>query len=231
MHPLIAQPYGNGNGSADISINTRYRALDAIPFKKSIQFDMEMWHWADVIVNYAPVTMWYMKPGGTSNRGEETKLAKIPITTKRGDIYENAPISEGRLEGENLDATSKGGHISGQSMDLWSERRQLWWTDGKPGSELTVTFAIKEAGKKRISAIVTCAYDYGKVDIGINGEWVAKGVDCYADPGVSVKTVDLGVVDLKQGNNTFDVKIVGSNERMGNTRYMFGLDCLDVKMP
>jgi hypothetical protein len=229
MHPLIAQPYGNGNGSPDISINTRYRALDAIPFKKSIQFDMEMWHWADVIVNYAPVTMWYMKPGGTSNRGEETKLAQIPVTTKRSDIYENVPISEGRLEGEMLDSSVTGGRVTGQSMELWSEGRQLWWIDGKPEAVLMVIFFMKEAGKRHLTATVTCAVDYGKVDIGINGEWTVKGFDCFAEPGVSTKTVDLGVVDLKKGANALNVKIVGKNDHMHGERYMFGLDCIDIQ--
>jgi len=230
-NPFVAQPYGNGNCSSDIAINTRYRALDVIPFRKSIQFDMEMWHWADVIVNYAPISMWYMKPGGTSNRGEETTLAQLPVVTKRQDIYGVVAISEGRIEAETLDTDATGGRITGQSMDVWSDRRQVWWTDGKPGSELTVTFHMKEAGKRRLTACVTCAIDYAIVDMGVNGEWLAKDVDGFGASGVTVKTVDLGTVDLKKGANTLNVKIVGKNERMHNDRYMFGLDYIDVKMP
>jgi len=231
MHPFITQPYGNGNCAPDIAINTRYRALDAIPFKKSIQFDMEMWHWAHTIVNYAPVTMWYMKPGGTSNRGPEVDLAQLAVVTKRQDIYGIHTISEGRVEGETLDSDTTGGRITGQSMDVWSDRRQMWWTDGKPGSELTVPFYMKEAGKRRLTVCMTCAIDYAKVDLGINGEWLVKAADGFGENGVTVKTVDLGVIDLKKGANTLNVKIVGRNERMRDDRYMFGLDYIDVKMP
>ncbi|MCL2105092.1 MAG: DUF2961 domain-containing protein [Kiritimatiellaeota bacterium] len=231
MHPLIAQPYGSGNGSADISINTRYRALDAIPFRTGIQFDMEMWHWADVIVNYAPVTMWYMKPGGVSNRGPEPELAQLLAVTKRQDIYGITAISEGRIEGETLDASAAGGRTTVQGgRDVWSDTRQIWWIDNKPGNELTVTFHMKEAGRRKLTATVTCAIDYAIVDIGVNGEWIAKGFDGFND-GVITKPVELGVVDLKQGANTLNVKIAGKNERMQGDSHMFGLDCLDVKMP
>ncbi|MCL1921874.1 MAG: DUF2961 domain-containing protein [Kiritimatiellaeota bacterium] len=230
MHPLIAQPYGNGNCSPDISINTRYRALDAIPFRKSIQFDMEMWHWADVIINYAPVTMWYMKPGGTSNRSAEAELAQMPVVTKRQDIYGVTAIAEGRLEGEALDSATTGGRTTGQSRELWSDGRQMWWIDGKPGAELTVPFHMKEAGPRKLTLCLTCAVDYGIVDLGINGQRLAS-FDGFVERDVITKTVELGTVNLKKGENTLNVKITGANERMQGGRYMFGLDYIDVKMP
>ena len=230
MHPFIAQPYGNGNGAPDIAINTRYRSLDAIPFRKSIQFDMEMWHWSDCVVNYAPVTMWYMKPGGTSNRGDETALVQLPVTTKRSDIVESPVISDGRVEGEALDATSTGGRVTSQGgREVWSGDRQIWWIDGKPGAELAVILNMKEAGKRHLTVTVTCAIDYGIVDFGINGAWSVKGFDGFVPSGVITKTVDLGVVDLKKGVNTLNVKIAGKNEKMHGTQYMFGLDCIDLK--
>ena len=44
--PFHAQPEGGGQSAGGFSVNYRYRALDAIPFTKSFQFDMELWHWA-----------------------------------------------------------------------------------------------------------------------------------------------------------------------------------------
>ena len=65
--PFHAQPDGRGNLAVGFSVNSRYRALDAIPFTKQIKFDMELWHWADTQVNYAPSTFWYARPGATCN--------------------------------------------------------------------------------------------------------------------------------------------------------------------
>ena len=233
QHPFITQPYGNGNSSSDISMNMRYRDLDAIPFRKSIQFDMELWHWADTIINYAPSAAWYMKPGGTSNRKDEVALAQIPVATRRKDIYEDKPISEGRLEGELLDFSATRGNVKGQGgRDVWSAHSQLWWiNNGGPGAEMTVTFSMKEAGKRHLAICVTCAVDYGKFDMGINGDWIVNGFDGFVESGVITKTIDLGTVDLKAGTNTINVKITGTNEKSTGDRYMFGIDYLDVKMP
>lgn len=63
-HPFISQPDGSGNNAPGYSVNLRYRCLDAIPFTKSLRFDMELYHWRDAIMNYAPVSFWYIRPRG-----------------------------------------------------------------------------------------------------------------------------------------------------------------------
>jgi len=230
QNPFLAQPYGGGNSKPDLAINTRYRGLDAIPFTKSIQFDMEMWHWADTIVNYAMTTTWYMKPGGTFNRGDETALAQLPPATTRRDIYDIKPISEGRIEGEDLDSSATSGRTTVHTRDVWSNERQMTWIENKPGAVLTVPFFAAEDGKRRVSVTVSTAADYAIVDMGINGEWSVKGFDGFLERGVEVKAVDLGVIELKKGENRLNVKIVGANEKMPTVRYLFGLDCIDIKM-
>ena len=51
--PFHAQPYGHGANKIDMAVNSRYRSLDAIPFTKSIEFNMELWHSHATTVNYA----------------------------------------------------------------------------------------------------------------------------------------------------------------------------------
>ncbi len=60
-HPFIAQPIGDGNMNAGLTINLRYRSLDAIPFKESIKVDMELWHHTVTAVDYGITTYWYAK--------------------------------------------------------------------------------------------------------------------------------------------------------------------------
>ncbi|MBI9065258.1 MAG: DUF2961 domain-containing protein, partial [Marinilabiliaceae bacterium] len=43
--PFIAQPVGDGNRSPGLTVNSRWRSLDVIPFNQSLKFDMEIWHW------------------------------------------------------------------------------------------------------------------------------------------------------------------------------------------
>jgi len=46
-HPFIGQPIGKANliTEGGITVNSRLRGLDAIPFSKSLRFDMEQWSW------------------------------------------------------------------------------------------------------------------------------------------------------------------------------------------
>jgi hypothetical protein len=74
-----AQPSGDGNLVPGFTVNCRYRALDAVPFKKSIKFDMELWHWARTKMSYAPTTFWYARPGDTWDVKPDAEEAKRPV--------------------------------------------------------------------------------------------------------------------------------------------------------
>ena len=86
-HPFLAQPIGIGQGrplredfARRNAVNVRNRALDAIPFTKSIRFHMEMWHWAeDSKLDFAPLACWYMRPGGKVNHGADPAAVQRPV--------------------------------------------------------------------------------------------------------------------------------------------------------
>ncbi len=96
-HPFLAQPLGIGQGrpiAQDLprrnAVNVRTRALDAIPFTKSIRFHMEMWHWLeDISLDFAPLACWYMRPGGKANHGANPAAVgrrvrvDVPIATAK----------------------------------------------------------------------------------------------------------------------------------------------------
>ena len=81
-----AQPSGEGNLEPGFTVNVRYRSLDAIPFNKSIRFDMELWHWAKTVMNYAPTTIWYARPGATWDVEPNPTEAKRPVPRSVEDI-------------------------------------------------------------------------------------------------------------------------------------------------
>ena len=76
--PFCNQPLVHP-GNFGHTTNTRTRSLDAIPFTKSLKFDMEIWHWAACKMDYAVATYWYGLPGATSNRGPEPEEAAAPL--------------------------------------------------------------------------------------------------------------------------------------------------------
>ena len=57
-HPFVAQPLGDGcYAHIGLAPNTRVRSLDAIPFIWRLRFDMELFDWSNIHLNYAPITL------------------------------------------------------------------------------------------------------------------------------------------------------------------------------
>ncbi len=61
-HPLMAQPAGAGNFHPGMSVNMRYRILDAIPFTESLKADIEMWHWVKTTIDFSATAYYYIMP-------------------------------------------------------------------------------------------------------------------------------------------------------------------------
>lgn len=225
--PFHAQPEGGGNLAGGYATNSRYRSLDAIPFKKSLKFDMEVWHWADTKVNYAPTTFWYALPGTKCNVVPAPNDAALPVARVKTDVAPAFRI-EGAIEGEALRVVeSSGGKVEPQTGGFnWSNDQQLWWIDGAVGDKLVLEFNAEKGDRQKVSAGLTEAPDYGIVRLSVNGK-PARTLDRYA-PSVGHGPVDLGEFDLHQGVNELTIEIVGSNAS-AIPRQMFGLDYLKVE--
>jgi hypothetical protein len=78
-HPFIAQPSGSGNFHQGLTINMRYRALDAIPFNSSISSNIELWHWLPAIINYGLTTYWYVKAPYEININPDRDNVRRPV--------------------------------------------------------------------------------------------------------------------------------------------------------
>jgi hypothetical protein len=62
-HPYISQPVGEGNFFPGMTVNMRFRALDAIPFENGIRADIELWHWVRTKIDYSLTAYYYVFPG------------------------------------------------------------------------------------------------------------------------------------------------------------------------
>ncbi len=225
--PFHAQPEGGGNLAGGFTVNSRYRALDAIPFTKSLKFDMELWHWADTKINYAPATFWYARPGAAANVKFDPEAAKATVAKGRTDLV---PIfhADGAIEGENMKIVERtGGAAQVQNADFgWSGEAQLWWMDAKPGDRITVEFPVEKTGRRQVLANLTKARDYGIVQISVN-DGPPTTVDGFS-PDLKLELVNLGEAELHQGVNRLTVTLTGTNPA-AVPRRMFGLDFVKLK--
>jgi hypothetical protein len=219
-----AQPSGDGNLKPGFTVNSRYRALDAIPFRKSIQFDMELWHWAQTTMSYAPATIWYARPGAKWDVKPDPKEAKRPIPRSVEDIIKPRRVKNA-IEGETLAITERtGGVTEVQNIPRfnWSNNKQLWWRNAKEDDRLILEFTIEEAGDYDVTLGITKAVDYGIVQIAMNSETKVDSLDLY-NRSVITAEVKLPACRLLRGKNKLQVTILGANPSAVKS-HMFGLD-------
>jgi hypothetical protein len=222
--PFHSQPLAEGPQSKGHVTNTRVRLLDGIPFTQDFRFDMEVWHWRPVNVAYAATTYWYGRPGAKSNCEPMPEMARVIVAEGPKPLR-----VEGAIEGETLKILEKTGGVT-EIQDLaqfrWSDDKQIWWRNGKPGDKLVLAFQVEKAGAYALSAALTKAIDYGIVRLYLDDKPLGEPLDLINN-GVVSKVFPLGTHQLSSGQHTFTAEIVGSNPN-AVPRHMFGLDYLKL---
>ena len=198
-----------------------------MPFQKRFLFDMEIFHWQDVYVDYATTAYWY------GHAGADSGLPYVPDYDYRTvDKIEPQRILKvpGALEGETLKVRSvTGGKVEtpwagyfGQWK--WSNRRQLFWKEGKPGDKLVIDVPVEKAGRYRVEAVFTIAPDYAIAQLRLDGKLLGQPLDFFvphvAKPG---QRLNLGTVQLPKGNVPLEIEITGKNDRAVSQHFV-GLD-------
>jgi hypothetical protein len=63
-HALHGQPRAGTGGFGGSFFMYRWHLLDAVPFQKSLRFDLELWHWDETLVTWASTAYYYARPVG-----------------------------------------------------------------------------------------------------------------------------------------------------------------------
>ncbi|MBN2212481.1 MAG: DUF2961 domain-containing protein [Sedimentisphaerales bacterium] len=121
--PFHAQPRADGPGSSGHVVNTRTRSLDRVPFDSHLQFDIEIWHWATTLMDYATTSYWYARPGAMSNTEE-------PVFSALGsDEFDDANVHEGWswIDSDSDDAYNTTSHSGFLRISLSSGVEDDWY--------------------------------------------------------------------------------------------------------
>lgn len=220
-----AQPQCDGPGNYGFSAVNRMQVLDSVPFQRSFRFDLEVWHWVVCNVDYATVAYWYGAPGASAGLPplpdlDQRKLDRLPP-------YRPHKIANA-IEAEALAVQScSGGTHQVQELDdeKFSDGKQRWWMDGKPGDQLSLALPVPAAGRYRVRAQFCTAADYGIVQVHLGGKKLGAPIDLF-HRGIRPSGLrELGTVELPAGDATLVLELTGRNEQ-AVPRLMVGLDCL-----
>lgn len=251
QHPFHAQPRCDGNGKNNWGHTsvTRVRALDGIPFEKSLKFDMEVWHWKACDVAYAATMYWYARPGSTSNRLTDEAIAAMTAEVKK-PIPQPPPLPppfkvEGAIECEAMKVLAKSDGLNAINQEMegfgkqtWSGDAQLWVQGRRPGDfiELEIPAPPVEGVEPRhvgylVKLHATESWDYGIVRFFVNGQ-AAGSRDLFSGgPGQVRATgpIELLVVRPVSGQIKLRVEVMGGNRESEGTKSFFGLDCVTLE--
>jgi hypothetical protein len=85
-HPFLSQPEGTGNMSWGPTVNMRHRSLDAIPFNSAIDSKIELWHWADIQMNYALTAYYYIFQPYMKSIVPDIESVRKPVSVTKDDF-------------------------------------------------------------------------------------------------------------------------------------------------
>lgn len=195
---------------------TRTRVLDAIPFNRQLDFNIESsgsnrTSWFHL--QYAVNTYWYAKPGATCNRKPLPEMASRKIMTLQElQVYNekckaDRYIYPGAIEAENLETYQSGDAVRPvEKMDVWGElsngeaKCYQFTQEGKPVNvRLTELF-----NDMPLKVCLITGNACGEFDILVNGTLV-RTVNLLSEHS-AVTTIDLGV--HKPVNNALDIQFV-----------------------
>ncbi|UCG16331.1 MAG: DUF2961 domain-containing protein [Phycisphaerales bacterium] len=207
----------------------RTRSLDAIPFNRSLKFDIEVWHWRAVQVAYAATTYFYARPPATHNRlADRTKTAPgvAPLESVRRvagaveveamEIVSVPPDAAWRIEANWRNAA-------------WSGDAQMWFGCKGKGEAVELRYPEPVKGPQKVTIHASRYPDYGIIQVFAGGNPVGKPIDlCNTEDKALVATgpIALGTFEPGPGCPIFRFEVVGSNPKAVEPGTYFGIDCI-----
>lgn len=202
--PFLSQPTAHGNRGQGLTVNNRVRSLDAIPFNKSMHFDMELWHWVDdTTVDYAPTSFWYGLGNAKSVVGRESleKRSNDINGAKRTIRYND------RIEAEGLDFEIQGDAryvlFTKPTEETFSNRSALLISDLQKGEILKGSFY---SGKKRLGTLRLVLHkrlDSPTIDIILNEKVISQNLELNGEGKLVLNHSNMS---FKKGKNTLAVR-------------------------
>jgi hypothetical protein len=135
----------------------------------------------------------------------------------------------GALEAEALTVTAVSDGVicerQGWSGSNLSGGKHLWVQARQPGDLIELEVPAPRPGAWRVQAYLTRSWDYGIIQLAVDGHPAGEPFDALAPDVVVEGPVDLGVHELGE-RCTLRATVVGTSPGSKAPHYYFGIDCL-----
>jgi len=164
---------------------------------------------------------------------------KLPSTknvkTMRGPkslIDDGTGRVAGALEAESLPFKVSAGQAKPQAMsafrgDRWSGNSQLRWSGGRPGDKMTIDLPVF-TGTVDLEVVLTCARDYGMVQLSLDGIKLGKPIDLYHRDVITTGVLSFPNLTVNEGTHSLAIEIIGANTQAQKS-FLVAVDYVRVK--
>ncbi|MFZ9915755.1 MAG: DUF2961 domain-containing protein, partial [Phycisphaerales bacterium] len=237
----LSSPYAavapriSGTREAYDGFNTvsRWRALDAVPFSRSLRSTLEYIPQSRPVGEFGLgcTSFWYAEPGATRAVG-----AADPATVEPAVLPSNLARMAGWIEAEEstLAGHSMGSRWEPQDVgfffpgDQWSGGRHVFLRATKPGEWIEFEIPAPSERPMRLGARFCKAHDYGRIAVRVNGVTAVRELSLYSPSGRPSETVDLGEHIPSDGRFRVRVEVLGASIESGGLMYT-GVDAFRLE--
>ncbi len=221
VRPFHSQPTNDHNKF--FIVNNRWHITDAVNFQESFDGYIEKYFGDERPCDYSAIAFWYLDSEGTD------PYEPVPLSQRVG--YYNVEIvthklPEGGVSDGDLMPESGAPNLGFQGMGgfsgEWETDRQIFWQPREEGAAVTLRLPAAKAGKYKLSVRLTHSYDYAVIQFSVNDANVGQPVDAYHEGAVAAPLLELGEVELREGDNDLTLKAVGKNAK--SKGYFAGVD-------
>ncbi|TWU39604.1 glycoside hydrolase family 172 protein [Novipirellula artificiosorum] len=228
------------------STEGRTRALDTMPFGRSLQLDMEVWSVTDCDMGYGVGVYWYGFEETTSNRKPDATEAlnvpplpemsknTVPAATKK--LGSLTPTKTGNqlfpnaTEVEQSEIAAKSEGLAAAAQDLtkikgtWSNSSQLLVRGRQAGDFVELRIPAQGTVAQKLILHATRSHDFGIVRFTVNEQPAGEEVDLYAAKPIPSGPIKLGEFAPVDNAYLLRAEVVGRNPKSKGS--FFGLDCV-----
>jgi len=222
VFPYCGQPRNDGPGNRGYVTNYRWHVLDAIPFKSSVRFYMELFsHERTPGMSYARIGYHYARPGLTDDHQslmpDDLRLPVLPENWQPAARMGAANAVFFAAEDVATDAEDT--HLT--DGRLWAGGKMLVWTPTNDRRQKSFKIPVSLAGKQQINVAFAMTEKSGRVAFRLDGQPLlleneAEDVDLHCPYRTLLRSIALMPVELQAGNHTLALEAKATPDGVAN---------------